>query len=81
MTNKNLNPNLKHIIPTFIPELSRAYMGNEQIKKFTGDGGHVVIKVAPGGKEYSVLLLTVSDESFLVKSIYGPYSCITDQDK
>lgn len=79
MANKNLNPNLKHIIPTYIPSLSRAYLGNEQIKKFTGDGGHVVIKVAPGGKQYSVLLLTTQDESFLVKSIYGPYSCLDNQ--
>ena len=79
MANKNLNPNLKHVIPTFIPELSRAYLGKEQIKKFTGDGGHVVIKVAPGGKQYSVLILTASDESLVVKSMHGPYSCLNDQ--
>ena len=39
MSNKGLNPNLKHIIPTNIPELSRAYLGDDQIKKLTGDGG------------------------------------------
>jgi len=76
MANKSLNPNLKHIIPTNIPELSKAYLGDEQIKKLSGDGGHVVIKVAPGGKQYSVLLLTTEDESFRVKTIYGPYTCL-----
>ncbi len=76
MANKSLNPNLKHIIPTAVPELSKAYLGDDQIKKFTGDGGHVVIKVAPGGKTYSVFLLTTSDESFQVKSVYGPFTCI-----
>lgn len=76
MANKSLNPNLKHIIPTNIPELSKAYLGDEQIKKLTGDGGHVVIKVAPGGKQYSVFLLTTEDESFRVKSVYGPYACL-----
>jgi len=79
MANKNLNPNLQHIIPTYIPEISRAYLGNEQIKKFTGEGGHIVIKVAPGGKQYLVLLLTTEDESFHVKSIYGPFSCLENQ--
>ena len=76
MTNISLNPNLKHIIPTNIPELSKAYLGDEQIKKYTGDGGHVVVKVAPGGKEYSIFLLTTEDESFRIKSSYGPYNCI-----
>ncbi len=76
MSNKNLNPNLKHIIPTNIPELSRAYLGDDQIKKLTGDGGHVVIKVAPGGKQYSVFLLATEDELFRVKSIYGSYFCL-----
>jgi hypothetical protein len=76
MSNKNLNPNLKHIIPTNIPEISKAYLGDEQIKKLTGDGGHVVIKVSPGGKQYSVLLLATEDESFRVKSIYGPCTCL-----
>lgn len=76
MANKSLNSNLKHIIPTNIPELSKAYLGDEQIKKFAGDGGHVVIKVASGGKQYSVLLLTTEDESFRVKTIYGPYACL-----
>lgn len=76
MANKSLNPNLKHIIPTQIPELSKAYLGDEQIKKLTGDGGHVVIKVAPGGKQYSVFQLATEDESFRIKSVYGPYNCI-----
>jgi hypothetical protein len=79
MANKRLNPNLKHIIPTNIPELSRAYLGDEQINKFTGDGGHVVIKVAPGGEQYSVFLLKTEDESFHVKSVYGPFTCLKDQ--
>jgi hypothetical protein len=75
MSNKNLNPNLKHIIPTNIPEISKAYLGDKELKKVSGDGGHIVLKVAQGGKQYSVILLTTEDESFRVKSIYGPYNC------
>ncbi|QGY43501.1 MBL fold metallo-hydrolase [Maribellus comscasis] len=75
MANKKLNPNLKHIIPTNIPEISRAYIGVDQLKKVTGDGGHVVIKVMPEGKQYFVCLLTTKDESYKIKSILGPYKC------
>lgn len=75
MTHKRLNPNLKHVIPTNIPEISRAYFGVDQLKKVTGEGGHVVIKVNPKGKQYSVYLLTTEDESYKIKSIYGPYIC------
>lgn len=76
MTNKSINPNLKNIIPTNIPELTKAYLGDEQIKKLTGDGGHVVIKVAPGGEKYSILLLSTEDESHKVKSILGHFESL-----
>lgn len=76
MANKGLNPNLKHIIPTNIPELTRAYLGEDQVKKMSGNGGHVVIKVAPGGKQYMVYQLTTGDESFRIKAIYGPFDCM-----
>lgn len=76
MANKSINPNLKHIIPTNVPEISKSYLGDHEMKKLTGDGGHVVIKVEPGGKRYSVILLADEDESYEVKSIHGPYNCI-----
>lgn len=76
MTNKSINPNLKNIIPTNIPELTKAYLGDEQIKKLTGDGGHVVIKVAPGGGKYTILLLSAEDESHKVKSILGSFESL-----
>lgn len=75
MINKSINSNIKHIIPTNIPEISKAYFGPEELKKVTGEGGHVAIKVIPGGKQYSVYVLTTEDESFEVKSKYGPYTC------
>lgn len=75
MSNKKLNPNLKHIIPTVIPEISKAYFGVDELKKVTGDGGHVVIKVSPGGKNYSVFMLNSDDESYRIKTVYGPFNC------
>lgn len=75
MRNKRINPNIEHIIPTNIPEISRLYYGEQELRKITGDGGHVVIKVKPKGKEYSVFLLSTDDESFTIKSNYGPFQC------
>jgi hypothetical protein len=42
----------------------------EQVKS---DGGHVVVRVTPGGASYRVFVLDNSSESFIVKSIHGPY--------
>lgn len=35
--------------------------------------GHVVVRVAPGGATYRVLVLDDSDESLRVKAVFGPY--------
>lgn len=75
MANKSINPNLQHIIPLNIPDLSSAYLGEDQVNKLTGEGGHVVVKVKPGGDEYRVYLISETDESFNVKSVYGPFKC------
>jgi hypothetical protein len=42
----------------------------EQVKS---DGGHVVVRVTPGGAFYRVFVLDNSSESFTVKAIHGPY--------
>lgn len=41
---------------------------------FKSSQGHVVVRVAPGGAEYSVLVLEDGDESDRVKAIFGPYT-------
>jgi len=40
-----------------------------------GIGGHVVIRVSPGGKEYYVYMLDDSDTTYNVKQIDGPFRC------
>ena len=37
--------------------------------KFAGTQGHVVVKVAPGGNEYKVLILNDDDQEYRIKSI------------
>lgn len=75
MSLKRLYPGERLIIPTQIPEIAKNYVGELNLKKLTGDGGHVVVKVQPGGKEYNVYLLTTQDESMRIKSVYGPLKC------
>ncbi len=36
-------------------------------------GGHVVVRVLPGGQSYFVLIVDDSDESMRVKAVHGPY--------
>ena len=46
-----------------------------------GIGGHVVIRVMPGGKEYWIMMLEDTDNSYRVKQIDGPFKCKTDKSK
>lgn len=39
-----------------------------------GYGGHIVVRVAPGGDKYYVYMLTDTDFSFKVTAIHGPYT-------
>jgi len=75
MNSKELYPGDRLIIPTNIPELTKEYIGEANVKKLTGDGGHVVVKVNPGGTEYKIYLLATNDESMKIKSVYGPFEC------
>jgi len=75
LTSQSLYPGKRDIFPTNIPEVTKAYIGESNLKRVTGEGGHVVIKVAPGGSQFNVILLTTDNESFLVKSVFGPYQC------
>lgn len=40
---------------------------------FKSSQGHVLVRVVPGGVEYSVLVLEDADESDRVKAVFGPY--------
>lgn len=60
------------IFATNVPEISKTYVGS-YLKKLQGDGGHIVVKVQPGGDSYSVYILDDRTENYTVKSVSGPY--------
>lgn len=45
------------------------------MSKVTGYNGHVVVRVAPGGDEYTVYVLDATNYKYIVKAIYGPFKC------
>jgi hypothetical protein len=55
-------------------EPTKASIG-PRAERVRSDGGHVVVRVAPGGASYRVFVLDNSTEGFEVHSIHGPYDC------
>jgi hypothetical protein len=43
------------------------------LDKLKSSHGHVVIRVAPGGGSFRVIVLDDSAENYGVKSVHGPY--------
>ena len=41
--------------------------------KLRSTNGHIVVRVAPGGEEYSVYSLDDSNEKYLIKQVFGPF--------
>ena len=43
------------------------------LDQLAGAQGHVVVRVAPGGASYRVIVLDDSAETYAVKAVHGPY--------
>lgn len=50
-------------------------IANKGLAKLQSDDGHVLVRVAPGGREFRVLILENRSESDRVKAEFGPYPC------
>ncbi len=62
----------EHLIATYGEEAALRHVAN--LKKLAATQGHVVVRVAPGGGAYHVIVLEDSRESFRIKSVHGPYA-------
>ena len=54
-------------------EETQATIGDRALQVKSGDGGHIVVRVEPGGGSYRVLVLDDSAETYTVESVHGPY--------
>ncbi|MCC8536016.1 ComEC/Rec2 family competence protein [Xanthomonas axonopodis pv. poinsettiicola] len=49
-------------------------VANKRVREMTGINGHVVVRVAPGGADYRIVVLDNHDESDRVLAVHGPYA-------
>ena len=63
------------IFTTNITDNNKGVLGSSVVSKLAGLGGHIVVRVSPGGQRYYIYLLDDTNETYKVKQIYGPYQC------
>ncbi len=61
----------EHLVATYGEESALRHVAG--LEKLTATQGHLVVRVAPGGASYQMIVLEDSDESFRIKSVHGPY--------
>lgn len=54
-----------------LPETEESF--GDDMSRVLSKQGHIVVRVAPGGDSYSIIVLRDSDESMKVTGVYGPY--------
>lgn len=64
------NPDLFITSLLAAPRAIFGYLG----ASFKSTEGHVLVRVSPGGRSYSVMVLSDGDEKPLVTSVHGPYA-------
>ncbi len=74
MMSSRTYPGPRDVFSTNIMEETHIVIGSS-IDKMKSRQGHIVIRVAPGGKSYMIYILDDSEESFKVTSVHGPYLC------
>ncbi len=72
MLSKRLYPDDRFVLATNMPVANRQVIG-PLLDELPSAQGHIVIRVKPGGRTFSALILEDSDESMQVKAVFGPY--------
>jgi hypothetical protein len=72
MTNGGWEGRAEHIVRVFGEDAGRRHL--EDLKTVVANQGHIIVRVAPGGSVYHIIVLTDADESMRVRSVHGPYA-------
>lgn len=64
----------RDVFSTNMHEAAEIVIGKD-VKKMQSKQGHIVIRVSPGGKEYSIYVLDDGNTKRKIKKIVGPYVC------
>lgn len=65
-------PGPRDIFSTNMMEANKIVIGGN-LEKLKSDQGHIVVRVAPEGTTYKVIILEDSNESYQVKAVFGDY--------
>ncbi len=66
-------PGTRDLFSTHVFDATRLALGPVLDRAVTGEGGHILIRVAPGGNSYQVLLLDARAKALTVLKTFGPY--------
>jgi len=72
MYSERLYPGPRDVFATNMLEANKMVIG-DMLNRLKSSQGHVVIRVAPGGDEFRVIILDDSAEGLRVKAVHGPY--------
>lgn len=72
LNSPRLYPGPRDVFATNMVEANRTVIGPAMDRLKSGQG-HIVLRVAPGGDSFQVIILDDSSESFRVTSVHGPY--------
>jgi beta-lactamase superfamily II metal-dependent hydrolase len=70
--NQNVYQGERDVFATDMLEANKLVIG-EMLSRLKSDDGHIVLRVAPGGDTYQILILDDRDEKMIVKAVHGPY--------
>ena len=73
LTSQHLYPGPRDLFCTYMNEANRIVIGPALDNAYQSMYGHIVVRVAPGGGSYQVIVLDDTTTERLVKSIHGPY--------
>ena len=72
MYSTRLYPGPRDVFATNMLEANRLVIG-PLLDRLLSAQGHIVIRVAPGGGSYQVVILDDSSETYAVKAVHGPF--------
>ena len=72
LLSEKIYPGPRDIFATNIMEANKIVIGSG-LEKLKSDQGHIVVRVAPTGSTFKVIILDDSTESYRIKDVFGPY--------
>ncbi|AWW30222.1 hypothetical protein DN752_08850 [Echinicola strongylocentroti] len=74
ISSKELYPGDRDIFTTGMLEANKLVIGDRIDNVYGSQRGHILVRVAPRGKTYQVIILEDRDEKRMVKAVFGPYA-------